>query len=160
MEGDELYTRVHKKVGPDASQGWTVVLMDRATRFLWDMHCGRKDRKLFQKAMGLLCQVIEQTGDLTLLSAPANEDAQRRRCPKASQCGSRTKDHKGISAVPNGPSIKPRIPSIPTPHSLWPPQRFMRIIWKPSIPRCDDGVRPIAGAPICMRRRQDDSKKG
>ena len=68
IEGDELYTRVHKKVAPDASQGWTVVLMDRATRFLWDMHCGRKDRKRFKKAMGLLCQVIQQTGDLTLLT--------------------------------------------------------------------------------------------
>jgi len=44
IEGDELYTRVNKKVAPDASQGWTVVLMDRATRFIWDMHCGRKDR--------------------------------------------------------------------------------------------------------------------
>src|ERR1700754_2014920 len=62
IEGDELYTRVHKKVSPDASQGWTVVLMDRATRFLWNMHCGRKNRKMFQKAMRLLCQVIEQTG--------------------------------------------------------------------------------------------------
>jgi hypothetical protein len=40
MEGDELYTRVKKHVAPDESQGWTVVLMDRATRFLWDMHCG------------------------------------------------------------------------------------------------------------------------
>ena len=68
IEGDELYTRVHKKVAPDTSQGWTVVLMDRATRFLWDMHCGRKDRKLFKKAIGLLCQVIEHTGDLTLLT--------------------------------------------------------------------------------------------
>src|SRR5262249_60456480 len=67
IEGDELYTRVHKKVAPDASQGWTIVLMDRATRFLWDMPCGRKERKLFKQAMGLLCQVIEQTGDLTLL---------------------------------------------------------------------------------------------
>jgi hypothetical protein len=68
IEGDELYTRVNKKVAPDASQGWTVVLMDRATRFIWDMHCGRKDRKMFKKAMSLLCQVIEQTGDLTLLT--------------------------------------------------------------------------------------------
>ena len=68
IEGDALDTKVHKKVAPDASQGWTVVLMDRATRFLWDMHCGRKDRKMFQKAMGLLCQVIQQTGDLTLLT--------------------------------------------------------------------------------------------
>ena len=68
VEGDELYTSVHKKVAPDASQGWTVVLMDRATRFLWDMHCGRKERKMFKKAMGLLCEVIQQTGDLTLLT--------------------------------------------------------------------------------------------
>jgi len=68
IEGDELYTRVHKKVAPDESQGWIIVLMDRATRFIWDMHCGRKDRKLFRKAIGLLCQVIEQTSDLTLLT--------------------------------------------------------------------------------------------
>jgi hypothetical protein len=68
IEGDELYTRVHKKVAPDASQGWTIVLMDRATRFIWDMHCGRKERKLFKKAISLLCQVIQQTGDLTLLT--------------------------------------------------------------------------------------------
>jgi hypothetical protein len=68
IEGDELYTRVKKNVAPDESQGWTVVLMDRATRFLWDRHCGRKDRKMFKKAMGLLCQVIQQTGDLTLLT--------------------------------------------------------------------------------------------
>jgi hypothetical protein len=68
IEGDELYTRVKKNVAPDESQGWTVVLMDRATRFIWDMHCGRKDRKMFKQAMRLLCQVIEQTGDLTLLT--------------------------------------------------------------------------------------------
>ena len=68
IEGDELYTRVKKNVAPDASQGWTVVLMDRATRFLWDMQCGRKDRKLFKNAMRLLSHVIEQTGDLTLLT--------------------------------------------------------------------------------------------
>jgi hypothetical protein len=48
IEGDELYTRVKKNVAPDESQGWTIVLMDRATRFLWEMHCGRKDRKLFK----------------------------------------------------------------------------------------------------------------
>ena len=47
--------------------------------------------------------------------APANEDAQRRRCPKASKCGSRTKDHNGISEAPNGRNIKRRIQSIPTP---------------------------------------------
>ena len=63
IAGDELYTRVNKKVAPDASHGWTVVLMERATRFIWDRHGGRKTRKMFHKAMRLLCQVIEQTGD-------------------------------------------------------------------------------------------------
>ena len=105
IEGDELYTRVHKNMAPEESHGWTIALMDRATRFLWDMHCGRKDRKLFKHAMRLLCEVIEQTGDVTLLTdgerryggsclscvakpyAPANEDDQRRRCPKVSKCG-------------------------------------------------------------------------
>ena len=177
IEGDELYTRVHKKVAPDESQGWTVVLMDRATRFIWDMHCGRKDRKMFKKAMGLLCQVIQQTGDLTLLT-----DGERRygsllfelcrqalrtgkrgrpkKTLKASKCGSRTKAPKGTSAGPNGRNIKPRIQSIPILHSLWPPQRFMPITLKPSIRRCDDAVPPIAGVPICMPRRQDASKNG
>ena len=61
IEGDELYTRVNKNVAPDESQGWTIVLMDRATRFLWEMHCGRKERKLFKQAMELLCEVIQQT---------------------------------------------------------------------------------------------------
>ena len=42
--------------------------MDRATRFLWEMHCGRKERKLFKHAMHLLCEVIQQTSDLTLLT--------------------------------------------------------------------------------------------
>jgi hypothetical protein len=82
---------INSNVCPDESQGWTVVLMDRATRFLWDMHCGRKDRKMFQKAMGLLCQVIQQTGDLTLLT-----DGERRygsllfeRCRQALRTGKR-----------------------------------------------------------------------
>ena len=68
IEGDELYTRVHKNMPPEESQGWTIVLMDRATRFLWEMQCGRKDRKLFKHAVRLLCEVIKQTGDVTLLT--------------------------------------------------------------------------------------------
>jgi transposase-like protein len=67
-EGDELYTRVRKNVAPDESKGWTIVLMDRATRFIWEMGCGRKDRKLFKQAIRQLCRVMKQTGDLTLLT--------------------------------------------------------------------------------------------
>jgi transposase-like protein len=68
IEGDELYTRVRKNVAPDESKGWTIVLMDRATRFIWEMGCGRKDRKLFKQAIRQLCRVMKQTDDLTLLT--------------------------------------------------------------------------------------------
>jgi hypothetical protein len=98
IEGDELYTRVKKNVAPDESQGWAMVLMDRATRFLWDMQCGRKDRKMFKKAMSLLCQVIEQTGDLTLLT-----DGERRYgsllfelCSEALRTGKRGRPKKTL----------------------------------------------------------------
>jgi hypothetical protein len=98
IEGDELYTRVNKKVAPDESQGWTVVLMDRATRFLWDMQCGRKERKWFKNAMRLLCHVIEQTGDLTLLT-----DGERRYgsllfelCSEALRTGKRGRPKKAL----------------------------------------------------------------
>ena len=68
IEGDALYTRVRKNVAPDESKGWTIVLMDRATRFMWAMGCGRKDRQLLTQAIRLLCRVLKQTGDLTLLT--------------------------------------------------------------------------------------------
>ena len=42
--------------------------MERTTRFLWERHWGRKARTFFQKAMGLLCEVLQQTGDRTLLT--------------------------------------------------------------------------------------------
>lgn len=68
IEGDELYTKIAKNVPPDESQGWTLVLMDRASRFLWELECGRKDRKLFRKAMRTLIRVIKKTGDLSLIT--------------------------------------------------------------------------------------------
>jgi hypothetical protein len=105
IEGDELYTRVNKKVAPDESQGWTIVLMERATRFLWDMHCGRKDRKLFKNAMRLLCEVIQQTGDVTLLT-----DGERRYgsllfelCSEALRTGKRGRPKK---MLPKGVKVR------------------------------------------------------
>jgi len=68
IEGDELYTKVHHNRPPAESEGWTIVLMDRATRFIWDIRCGEKERELFEAAIQLLSQVIEQTQDLTLLT--------------------------------------------------------------------------------------------
>src|SRR5712691_10855860 len=62
------------------------------------MHCGRKDRQLFKKAMGLLCQVIQQTGDLTLLT-----DGERRYgsllcelCSEALRTGKRGRPKKTL----------------------------------------------------------------
>jgi hypothetical protein len=68
IEGDELYTRVGKNTLPEDSLGWTVVLMDRASRFLWELQCGRKDRKLFRRALRTLSRVVEKTGDLTMIT--------------------------------------------------------------------------------------------
>ena len=35
IEGDELYKKVRKNEQASASQGWTIVLMERASRFIW-----------------------------------------------------------------------------------------------------------------------------
>ena len=49
IEGDEAYTKVQKNIPPEQSCGWTIVLMDRASRFIWELSCGKKDRRLFKK---------------------------------------------------------------------------------------------------------------
>jgi len=42
--------------------------MDRASRFIWEMHCGTKDEKLFLYAIETLSQVIEKTDELSLFT--------------------------------------------------------------------------------------------
>jgi len=68
IEGDELYTKVEKNRPPDQSEGWTIVLMERSSRFLWELQCGEKDESLFKSAIQTLAQVIEKTQDLSLLT--------------------------------------------------------------------------------------------
>lgn len=68
IEGDELYTKVHHNTAASESEGWTILLMERSRRFLWELNCGAKDQTLFEAALQLLCEVIEQTQDLTLLT--------------------------------------------------------------------------------------------
>lgn len=68
IEGDELYTKVSKNRLPSESEGWTIVLMDRASRFIWELSCGDSVPALFENAMATLVQVIEQTDDLSLLT--------------------------------------------------------------------------------------------
>src|SRR5947207_5862657 len=50
LDGDAAYTKVQKHVPPEQSSGWTILLMDRASRCIWALDCGKKDRRLFQKA--------------------------------------------------------------------------------------------------------------
>lgn len=68
VEGDELYTKVDRNTKASDSDGWTLVLMDRSSRFLWEMQCGRKNETLFKSALSVLVNVIDQTDDPTLFT--------------------------------------------------------------------------------------------
>lgn len=68
FEGDELYTSVGKRVDACDSQGWTVVIMERASRFIVEQHGGRKDEKMFRKAMTTVAGYVEQSNELTFFS--------------------------------------------------------------------------------------------
>src|SRR5215831_493795 len=68
IEGDEAYTKVQKNVPPEQSAGWTILLMDRASRFIWELDWGKKDRKLFQKAIKTLDKIARQTHDLSIFT--------------------------------------------------------------------------------------------
>jgi hypothetical protein len=68
IEGDEAYTKVQKNVPPEQSPGWTILLLDRARRFIWEIDGGKKERKLFQKAIKSFNKIARQTHDLRLLT--------------------------------------------------------------------------------------------
>mgnify|MGYP001121987014 CR=1 FL=1 len=68
IEGDEAYTKVEKNVPPEQSLGWTIALQDRASRFLWELECGKRERGLFQQAINTLSEVIEQTEEVSLVT--------------------------------------------------------------------------------------------
>ena len=68
FEGDELYTVVGERVEPSDSQGWTVVIMERASRFIVEQRCGEKDTELFRSVMNTVTAYIEQSEDVTFLS--------------------------------------------------------------------------------------------
>ena len=68
FEGDELYTVVGKRVKASDSEGWTAVIMERASRFIVEQHCGKKDAEFFKTVMSTVSGYIEQSKDLTFLS--------------------------------------------------------------------------------------------
>ena len=72
IEGDELYTKVNKNVPPSESEGWTISLMDRASRFIWELTCDKKEEALFLQAMEQLVEVIEKTDEFKHYSQTGN----------------------------------------------------------------------------------------
>jgi transposase-like protein len=68
IEGDESYTKVGKNLPPEDSEGWTIILMERASRFIWTLTCGKKDKGLFLSAIQTVSDVIRRTGDVTLVT--------------------------------------------------------------------------------------------
>jgi len=105
FEGDELYTIVGKRTDPMESKGWTAVVMDRASRFIVDQRCGKKDAALFKSVMGTVCKYVRQTGDLSFLS-----DGERRYgntlfdlCSEALKTGKRGRPAK---VLPKGVRVR------------------------------------------------------
>lgn len=47
FEGDEVYTRVGKNLPASESEGWTMIVMERSSRYLLEMKCGEKEQALF-----------------------------------------------------------------------------------------------------------------
>ncbi len=68
IEGDELYTKVGSNKAPFDSEGWTIMLMDRASRFIWELSCNKKDEDLFMQAIKRLSTVIAQTETVVLVT--------------------------------------------------------------------------------------------
>lgn len=58
--------KVNENVPPEESEGWTIVLVDRAPRFIFEISRGKKDGPLFKKAVETLAELVEQTDDITL----------------------------------------------------------------------------------------------
>ena len=68
IEGDDASTKVQKNVPPEQSRGWPIWLMDRASRFIWEFACGKRDRRRFQKAIKTLDKIARQTHDRSILT--------------------------------------------------------------------------------------------
>jgi len=49
FEEDEIDTVVSQRVDPAESTDWTVIILERASRFLVKQQCGRKDATLFKR---------------------------------------------------------------------------------------------------------------
>jgi hypothetical protein len=136
VEGDELYPKVSENKPAVASEGWTIVLMERASRFIWELDCGQRETALFEAAMQTLAQVIEQTDDLTRLTDGERRYANllfdlcqtvvrtgqvgrpKKRFAPVSKYVAKTKAAKRTNAGANRPRIKRPNPNILQPNRI------------------------------------------
>lgn len=68
IEGDELYTKTHNNKPQEDSEGWTIMLMERASRFIWEFECGLKYKDLFMLVINRLVTLIGQSNEFTLVT--------------------------------------------------------------------------------------------
>ena len=68
IEGDELYTKVHRNEQPSDSEGWTIVLLERASRFIWTLKCGKKEQRLFLEAVATLLDLFDHSEAIALFT--------------------------------------------------------------------------------------------
>ncbi len=68
IEGDELYTHIHSNKPQEDSEGWTIMMIDRASKFVWEFECGLKDDALFTSVIKRLVEVIKQSKEFTLVT--------------------------------------------------------------------------------------------
>lgn len=64
VEGDELYTRVGENLPPSQSQGWTINVLERDSRYWICSVAGVKDDELFKKAVKQLWEWGQASGAL------------------------------------------------------------------------------------------------
>ena len=164
FEGEEVYPGVGQRVDPADSTGWTVIVLERARRFLVDQPCGRNDATLFKKVMRSVAAYVKRTQDTpflsdrerrygnTLLCGPGSGVAPERRCQKAVGYASRTKAVNGIGAVPSARNIKPPNPNLPTPRATFPRRPSTRTLWKHITQPCAGATAPFGAEPTPMPR--------
>jgi hypothetical protein len=68
FEGDEQYTKVRANKPPMESEGWTIKIMERLSRFILEEKCGPKDEELFRAVMQELIRIAKNTGELEFFS--------------------------------------------------------------------------------------------
>ncbi|MGB5063517.1 MAG: hypothetical protein WBQ37_07120 [Candidatus Competibacter sp.] len=139
FEEDEIDTGVGQRVDPVESTGWTAIILERASRFLVEQQCGRKDATLFKKVMRSDASHVQRTQNTTFLSDGERRHShalfelyaqtvrtgkrgrpRARPCQKAVGYASKTKAVNGIGAVPSARNIKHPNPNIPTPREAFP----------------------------------------